>query len=68
MKKGSLLIEIYPGTSNTDNYIKLCKIANINYKRVQSKIVKGDLANFRLSNVVLLPPQLKEIKYRILYQ
>ena len=34
MKNGSTLIEMYPGNSNTDNYIRWCKIANIKYKRL----------------------------------
>jgi hypothetical protein len=67
MKPGSLLIEIYPGKSNTDNYSKWCELANIKYKRVESQIVEGDPYHFRLCNVVLLPLQMKEMRRSILY-
>ena len=42
MKPNSLLIELYPGNSNTDNYIRLCNIAKINYKRICVNISSGD--------------------------
>jgi hypothetical protein len=65
MKPGSLLIEIYPGKSNTDNYSKWCELANIRYKRVESQVVEGEEYHFRSCNVVLLPSQLNEIRREI---
>jgi hypothetical protein len=65
MKPGSLLIEIYPGKSNTDNYSKWCELANIRYKRVESQVVEGEEYHFRSCNVVLLPSQLNEIRREV---
>ena len=62
MKKNSQLIELYPGNSNTDNYIRWCKIANVNYKRLCVDIVSGSAGNFRNANVNINMDQLKQIK------
>lgn len=47
MEPGSLMIEIYPGNSDTDNYRRWCKIADIRYKRLSFTIDSGDLSDFR---------------------
>ena len=62
MKKNSQLIELYPGNSNTDNYIRWCKIANVNYKRLCVDIVSGSAGNFRNAIVSINMDQLKQIK------
>ena len=53
MRAKSLLIELYPGNSNTDNYIRWCKIANINYKRLSLPIINNikNIHYFRNANV-----------------
>lgn len=61
MKKNSLLIEMYPGNSNTDNYIRWCRIANINYKRMSINITNGNIRNFRNTNVHMNDNQLNEL-------
>ena len=65
MKPYSLLIEIYPGNSNTDNYSKWCELANIRYKRLESHIVEGEEYHFRSCNVVLLQTQLNEMRLQL---
>ena len=62
MNNKSLLIEIYPGNSNTDNYIRWCNIANIKYKRLIADITKGTVSEFRKANVNLNDTVIKEIK------
>jgi len=61
MKKNSLLIEMYPGNSNTDNYIRWCRIANINYKRMSINITNGNIRNFRNTTVHMNDNQLNEL-------
>ena len=53
MKKGSKLVEMYPGNSNTDNYIRWCNIAYVNYKRLIINITSGDVKDFRNCKVNL---------------
>ena len=62
MKNGSILLEMYPGNSNTDNYIRLCKIANINYKRLPINITKGNVNHFRNATVNINEEQLQIIE------
>ncbi len=66
MKNGSTLIEMYPGNSNTDNYIRWCNIANINYKRLCINITNGDVKNFRNATVNINDEQIQNIKKNIL--
>ena len=61
MEKGSL-IELYPGNSNTDNYIRFCKIAKINYYRLCVNITKGHRNDFRNATVNLNKEHIKVIK------
>ena len=53
MKNDSLLLEMYPGNSNTDNYIRWCNIANVNYKRMSIQIKTGNVKEFRKATVYL---------------
>jgi len=53
MKKKSLLLEMYPGNSNTDNYIRWCNIANVYYKRMSVQIKSGNVREFRKTTVYL---------------
>jgi len=53
MKQNSLLLEMYPGNSNTDNYIRWCNIANVNYKRIPIQIKTGNVKEFRKATVYL---------------
>lgn len=53
MKKNSLLLEMYPGNSNTDNYIRWCNIAKVNYKRMSVQIKRGNVREFRKATVYL---------------
>jgi hypothetical protein len=62
MKNGSTLIEMYPGNSNTDNYIRWCKIANIKYKRLCINIESGNLNCFRKATVNINDDQLQLIQ------
>lgn len=61
MKKGSLLIEIYPGRSNTDNYIRWCNIAGVKYYRLSLDVVEGDDSenNFRNANMKITEQNIK---------
>jgi hypothetical protein len=61
MKNGSLLIEMYPGNSNTDNYVRWCKIAGVRYKRLPINITKGSQYEFRDATVNLDAQQIREI-------
>jgi len=61
MKNNSTLIEMYPGNSNTDNYIRWCKIAKINYKRLSINITTGYANNFRNASVNINNDQLQTI-------
>ncbi len=65
MKNGSKLIEMYPGKSNTDNYIRWCKIANINYKRLCVNITTGNVNNFRNATVNINDDHIQNIKKEI---
>ena len=65
MKNGSTLIEMYPGNSNTDNYIRWCKIANINYKRLCVNITTGNVNDFRNATVNINGDQIQDIKRNI---
>ena len=62
MKNGSTLIEMYPGNSNTDNYIRWCKIANINYKRLCINITTGNVNDFRNATVNINDEQLNDLQ------
>ena len=62
MKKGSKLVEMYPGNSNTDNYIRLCNIAGVNYKRLTINITSGNVKNFRNCKVNLNKDQIDILK------
>ena len=62
MKNGSILLEMYPGNSNTDNYIRWCKIANINYKRLPINITTGNVNDFRNATVNINEEQLQIIE------
>ena len=66
MKNGSTLIEMYPGDSNTDNYIRWCKIANINYKRLYINITSGNASNFRNATVNINDEQLNDLQKKFL--
>ena len=66
MKNGSILIEMYPGNSNTDNYIRWCKIANINYKRLCINMTTGNVNDFRNATVNINDNQLQSIQSNIL--
>jgi len=66
MKNGSTLIEMYPGNSNTDNYIRWCKIANINYKRLCINMTTGNVNDFRNATVNINDNQLQSIQSNIL--
>ena len=66
MKNGSTLIEMYPGDSNTDNYIRWCKIANINYKRLCINITSGNASNFRNATVNINDEQLNDLQKKFL--
>ncbi|MBM08573.1 MAG: hypothetical protein CMF69_03215 [Magnetovibrio sp.] len=61
MKKNSLLIELYPGDSNTNNYIRWCNIANIRYERISVNISSGDPLNFREVKVNLNKEMIRKI-------
>lgn len=62
MKENSSLLELYPGNSNTDNYIRWCKIANIKYKRLCLDISSGNVGKFRNATVNINKEQLKSIQ------
>ena len=62
MKRNSLLIELYPGNSNTDNYIRWCNIAGVQYKRICVDITDGNENNFRKATVNLNNDQIKILK------
>lgn len=62
MKNDSTLIEMYPGNSNTDNYIRWCNIANIKYKRMCINITTGTVSDFRNAAVNINDTQLKLIQ------
>ena len=62
MKNGSTLIEMYPGNSNTDNYIRWCKIANIKYKRLCVNITSGNVNDFRNATVNINNEQLQAMQ------
>ena len=68
MKNGSTLIEMYPGNSNTDNYIRWCKIANINYKRLRVNITTGNASNFRNATVNINDEQLNDLQKNFFYK
>ena len=61
MESHSRLIEIYPGNSNTDNYIRWCNIAKIKYHRLCGTIVEGSVQNFRNSNLLLTRKNLNDL-------
>ena len=65
MNPNSLLIELYPGNSNTDNYIRFCNIAKINYKRLSVSITKGNVNEFRNATVNLNKQHINKIKQMI---
>lgn len=65
MNSNSLLIELYPGNSNTDNYIRFCNIAKINYKRLSVNITKGNVNEFRSATVNLNKQHINKIKQMI---
>ena len=60
MEDNSKLIELYPGKSNTDNYIRFCKLSNVKYKRISindNRIHK----EFRLTTVNINTTQINNI-------
>lgn len=61
MKNESQLLELYPGNSNTDNYIRWCNIAKIKYKRLPINITKGNVNEFRNATVNIDGIQIKYI-------
>lgn len=63
MEKNSKLIELYPGNSNTDNYIRWCNIANIKYSRMT--VEKMSPGEFRSSNVKINESQLHTLKQQL---
>jgi hypothetical protein len=62
MKANSLLLEMYPGNSNTDNYIRWCNIAKVKYKRLCVDITRGNEREFRKATVYINNEQLKYIQ------
>jgi len=62
MKNGAKLIELNPGTSHTDNYIKWCKIANIHYTPLAVDIHEGNSYHFRDTTVTLNESQITSLK------
>lgn len=66
MKKNSTLIEMYPGNSNTDNYIRWCNIANMNYARLCINITNGNVNDFRNATVNINDDQIRDIKRNII--
>jgi hypothetical protein len=62
MKNNSTLVEMYPGNSNTDNYIRWCKIANIKYKRLCINITAGYVNDFRNATVNINDEQIQAIQ------
>ena len=67
MKNNSTLIEIYPGNSNTDNYIRWCKISNLKYQRLtttQDKQKKNQ--NFRALDVTFNQNQIDNLNKLII--
>ena len=62
MDDNSSLIEMYPGNSNTDNYIRWCNIANIKYTRLVTDITTGSVSEFRRANVNLNEQNIKKLK------
>jgi hypothetical protein len=65
MKPNSLLIEIYPGNSNTRNYSQWCNIAHIKYKRMSGNIHTGNVGKFRHCDVNLSDSNINEIRGEI---
>lgn len=65
MKNKSLLIEMYPGNSNTDNYIRWCKIASVNYYRLPVNITDGNEEDFRNATIHLNDFHISKIKNKI---
>lgn len=62
MKPRSIVIELYPGNSNTDNYIRFSKLAQIRYHRLSTDIVSGTEIEFRDATVKLSISKINEIK------
>ena len=62
MDPKSLLIELCPNKSRTDNYKRWCKLANIHYKRLSVPICSKNKKNFRNCNVKIKKYQLELIE------
>lgn len=62
MKPNSVMIEMYPGNSNTDNYIRWCNISSIRYCRISINITQGNEREFRNSTVNIDIKQMNHIK------
>ena len=62
MKPNSKLIEMYPGNSKNDNYIRFCKLTRVKYHRIPTNIVYGTEQNFREATVELSDSQIENIK------
>jgi hypothetical protein len=62
MSEGSTLIEMYPGNSNTNDYIRWCNITKVNYKRVSINITTGNARDFRNATVNLDNNQINILK------
>ena len=58
----SIVIELYPGNSNTDNYIRFSKLAQIRYHRLSTDIVSGTEIEFRDATVKLSISKINESK------
>ena len=68
MKNNSTLIEIYPGNSNTDNYIRWCKISNLKYQRLTTTQDKQKQnQNFRALDVTFNQTQIDNLNKLIIY-
>ena len=67
MKNNSTLIEIYPGNSNTDNYIRWCKISNLKYQRLTTTQDKQKQnQNFRALDVTFNQNQIDNLNKLII--
>ena len=62
MSPGTLLLEIYPGCCNTDNYIRWCNLIDVKYERMEGTIESGDVNDFRNTTVRLETNQIEYIQ------
>ena len=66
MKPKSILLELFPGNSSSNNYRDCCSLADINYNNLRVDIKEGTVEDFRNCKVVLNPRQIIEIKRKCL--